>query len=77
MFDWDGVNKTFESVIQYYCEKAGWGYPSNGQSEQINFCQADKTWNLTEIENCVCKFKCLNFAITKNIKQAYFSIAMS
>ena len=31
----------------------GWGYPSNGQSEAINHCQADKSWNLTSIEDCV------------------------
>ena len=56
MNDWDGQNKSFQSVISYYCQKPGWGFPSNGQSEMINYCQADKTWNLTVIENCVCEF---------------------
>ena len=38
------------------CQKAGWGYPSTGLSNVSNICQADKTWNLTKLEDCICKF---------------------
>ena len=53
MYDWNGSNKTYQTSILYYCERPGWGYPSNGQSQKINYCQADKTWNLTAVEECV------------------------
>lgn len=61
MYDWDGGNKTFGQIIRYYCDKNGWGYPSNGLSEMFNECQADKTWTLTEIEQCICKLRKLFF----------------
>jgi hypothetical protein len=55
MFDWDGQKKSFGLVIRYSCDKPGWGFPSIGQSESFNECQADKSWTLTEIEECICK----------------------
>ena len=33
----------------------GWGYPSNGLSNITVVCQGDQTWNITEVEDCVCK----------------------
>ena len=54
-YDWDGVNKTFTTTVRYYCSKDGWGFPSNGKTEAFSQCQADKSWNLTSIDDCVCK----------------------
>ena len=65
-FDWDGENKTFTAIVRYYCPKNGWGYPSNGYSEMLSHCQADKTWSLTSIEDCVCK----NLSTTKAERNA-------
>ena len=55
MYDWDGQNKSFGAVIRYYCDQPGWGFPSNGDNEMFNECQADKTWSLTTIDDCICK----------------------
>ena len=54
--DWDGVSMSYETVIKYECPKKGWGYPTTGFSEIYSYCQADKTWNLTSVEECICKF---------------------
>ncbi len=39
----------------FRCQKAGWGFPSTGLPNISNVCQADKTWNLTKLEDCICK----------------------
>ena len=63
MYDWTGdigpgipVNKSYGDIVRYWCEKEGWGYPSNGLSEMYAVCQANKMWNLTEVDKCMCKF---------------------
>ena len=65
MYDWDHSNKSFGHVVKYHCPTEGWGYPSNGLSEMYSICQANKQWNLTEVETCVCKFK-ITPIMTKN-----------
>ena len=37
------------------CPVDGWGFPSTGEKEVINYCQASKSWNFTNIEDCICK----------------------
>ncbi len=56
-YDWDIElrNKSYTVEIKYSCPVKGWGYPSNGMSEVINVCQADKKWSLIEVEECTCK----------------------
>ena len=53
MFDWDGFNKSYNTVVKYFCDTPGWGYPSTGFNEQYSICQADKSWNVTFVEECV------------------------
>ncbi len=55
-YDWDMKNMSYQTVIKYTCPKVGWGYPSNGENEAVNECQADKTWTLDSVETCVCKY---------------------
>ena len=55
MYDWDGQNKSFGALIRYYCDLPGWGFPSSGGNEMYNECQADKSWSLTEIDDCICE----------------------
>ena len=63
MYDWTGaigpgvsINKSYGDIVRYWCEKEGWGFPSNGLSEIYAVCQANKMWNLTEVENCMCEY---------------------
>ena len=63
MYDWTGdigtgvsLNKSYNDIVRYWCETEGWGYPSNGLSEMYAVCQANKEWNLTYVEECVCKY---------------------
>lgn len=50
-------NKTFTTMVQYWCPLPGWGYPSNGETNVTSICQADQAWSVTEVEDCVCKKK--------------------
>ena len=47
----------FYNEYKYFvrCKVDGWGFPSTGLSEVINFCQANKKWNFTNVEECICK----------------------
>ena len=38
------------------CPEPGWGYSSTGKNDIYNYCQSDKSWNMTELEECICKF---------------------
>ena len=38
------------------CKVEGWGFPSNGMNEMINYCYASKKWNVTSIEDCIRKY---------------------
>ena len=42
---------TYKTAVTYSCPLLGWGYPSNGFSSVVNYCQSDKKWNLTTVEN--------------------------
>ena len=53
LYDWDGVNKSYGTVVRYSCQKEGWGFPSNGKVEMFSICQANKHWNVTEVDPCV------------------------
>ena len=53
MFDWDGYNKSYNTVVRYWCDTPGWGFPSNGFNELYSICQADKSWNVTSVDECV------------------------
>ena len=66
MYDWTGaigpgvsVNKSYGDIVRYWCEKEGWGFPSNGLSEIYAVCQANKMWNVTEVEKCMCEYPLL------------------
>ena len=54
-YDWNTTAriKSFGTVVKYWCPKNGWGFPSTGGSEIYSMCQADKTWNVTSVENCI------------------------
>ena len=56
VFDWDMLNKSFSKVVKYSCTEPGWGYPSNGLNEMFSMCLSDKTWNLTYVDECECKY---------------------
>ena len=58
-------------VIKYSCPKAGWGYPSNGASEIYSICQADKSWNVTFVEECICKYSNCIFESFQGIFEKY------
>ena len=55
-FDFKG-NKTFSVLLNYTCDTPGWGYPSNGLSNVSSLCQADQTWTVKDVEECICKYK--------------------
>ena len=66
MYDWTGaiglgvsINKSYGDIVRYWCEKEGWGFPSTGLSEYYAVCQANKMWNLTEVEKCMCEYHLL------------------
>ena len=68
MYDWDGESRKYQTVVKYSCPKQGWGYPSNGASEVYSICQADKSWNVTFVEECICKSF---FFIKKMVFESY------
>ena len=49
-------NKSYEKTIKYSCPEPGWGYPSNGLNEMYSICQSDKSWNITSLDDCECKY---------------------
>ena len=55
-YDFKG-NKTFSVLLNYTCDTPGWGYPSNGLSNVSSLCQADQTWTVKDVEECICKYK--------------------
>ena len=60
MFNWTGVDgvdpRPYSTAIKYFCPRAGWGYPSNGDNETTIYCQQDGTWsNEANIETCISK----------------------
>lgn len=57
MSDWDMETISYNTNIRYYCPEEGWGFPLNGKSEIQIKCQADKTWTLTEVPECICKLQ--------------------
>ena len=61
----------YHQVIKYSCPKAGWGYPSNGASEIYSICQADKSWNVTFVEECICKYSNCIFESFQGIFEKY------
>lgn len=75
VYDWDGFNKSFGHIIRYHCRLEGWGYPGNGLTEMYSMCQANKNWNLTEVENCICKLNELPSIISIACKTLTFDSA--
>ena len=56
----EGNKTSYQTIVHYYCQKQGWGFPSTGKSEAWSICQADKSWNLTSVEDCICKITSTN-----------------
>ena len=54
-YDYEG-NNTFSVILTYSCDTPGWGYPSTGLSNVTSLCQADQTWTVKEVEECICKY---------------------
>jgi hypothetical protein len=67
MFDWSG-NNTYLTTIKYWCPKAGWGFKSSGLQRLNTTCQADGTWSLGTIEDCIGKliFMCTYIGLQNN-----------
>ncbi len=78
LYDWDLIlrNKSYTISIRYYCPLQGWGFPSNGEAEIFSVCQADKNWNLTELEECISKYILGHYKIKRSSKCS-FRAAMS
>ncbi len=55
-------------MFTFRCQKLGWGFPSTGLSRTVSVCQADKTWNLTQLEDCICKLVRFKNIKTLNVK---------
>ena len=40
------------AFLKNRCPRSGWGFPTSGDKEVWNYCQANKKWNLTAVEDC-------------------------
>ena len=43
------------TFVSNRCPQPGWGYPSSGEQNCYNYCQSTKAWNMTYLEECICK----------------------
>lgn len=59
IYDWDLKNKSFGVEVTYSCPTEGWGYPSNGLNTMKSVCQADKSWTITSMDDCMRQSKSL------------------
>ena len=68
----EGNKTSYQTIVHYYCQKQGWGFPSTGKSEAWSICQADKSWNLTSVEDCICKMRSNQVLISQHFVKDVF-----
>ena len=48
-----GNPRPYATVVEYSCPKKDWGFPSTGLDKVYAGCQANGTWNITSVDECI------------------------